>query len=202
MPELPEVEIIVNDLRCELIGRKIQDVQSDWPKYFQLPKSEAAFRTCVIERVITGVDRRAKNVLIHLEGGHLLLVHQKISGRLMVGNRERTKRLIGSSQSLWQPVTSAASTRQPTSRFIRLVFELDDGGQLALSDLPKFAKVLCGPRDAILNLDEIRRLGPEQIGSTVYSFRFQKIVRGQNRTDQAAPHESQLHRGHRKYLLR
>ena len=37
MPELPEVEIIVNDLRCELIGRKIQDVQTDWPKYFQLP---------------------------------------------------------------------------------------------------------------------------------------------------------------------
>lgn len=99
MPELPEVEIIVNDLRCELIGRKIQDVETDWPKYFQLPKSEAAFRTCVIGRVITGVDRRAKNVLIHLEDGHLLLVHQKISGRLMVGNWERTKRLIGSTHS-------------------------------------------------------------------------------------------------------
>ena len=163
MPELPEVEIIVNDLRSELVGRKIQDVQTDWPKYFQLPKSEAAFRTCVIGRVITAVDRRAKNVLIHLEGGYLLLVHQKISGRLMVGNWKRTKRLIGSTHSLWQPVTSATSTHKPAGRFIHLVFELDDGRQLALSDLRKFAKVLCGPRETILNLDEIRGLGPEPL---------------------------------------
>ena len=178
MPELPEVEIIVNDLRSELIGRKIQDVQTDWPKYLQLPKSEAAFRTCVIGRVITGVDRRAKNVLIHLEGGHLLLVHQKISGRLMVGNWERTKRLIGSTHSLWQPVTSAASTHQLAGRFIHLVFELDDGRQLALSDLRKFAKVLCGPRDAILNLDEIRRLGPEPLDPRFTFSDFKRLFEG------------------------
>jgi formamidopyrimidine-DNA glycosylase len=80
---------------------------------------------CVIGRVITAVDRRAKNVLIHLEGSYLLLVHQKISGRLMVGNWERTKRLIGSTHSLWQPVTSATATHQPVGRFSHLLFQLD-----------------------------------------------------------------------------
>ena len=178
MPELPEVEIIVNDLRSELVGRKIQDVQTDWPKYFQLPKSEVAFRRCVIGRVIMAVDRRAKNVLIHLEGSYLLLVHQKISGRLVVGNWERTKRLIGSTHSLWQPITSAASTHQPASRFIHLVFELDDGRQLALSDLRKFAKLLCGPRDTILNRDEIRRLGPEPLDPRFTFSDFKRLFEG------------------------
>lgn len=178
MPELPEVEIVVNDLRRELIGRKILDVQTDWPKYFQLPRSEAAFRMCVTGRVITAVDRRAKNVLIHLEGDHLFLVHQKLSGRLIIGNWERTKRLTGSTHSLWQPVPSATSARQPTGRFIHLVFELDDGRQLALSDLRKFAKVLCGPRDAILNLDEIRRLGPEPLDPKFAFSDFERLFEG------------------------
>lgn len=178
MPELPEVEIIVSDLRPELIGRTILDVQTDWPKYFQLPTSEPAFRQCVIGRVITAVDRRAKNVLIHLEGGHLLLVHQKMSGRLMVGNWERTEHPIGSRHSQWRPAPSAASTRQPTGRFIHLVFGLDDGRQLALSDLRKFAKVLCGREETILNLDEIRRLGPEPLSPRFTLAEFERLFQG------------------------
>jgi formamidopyrimidine-DNA glycosylase len=124
------------------------------------------------------VDRRAKNVLIHLEGSYLLLVHQKISGRLVVGNWERTKRLVGSTHSLWQHVTSATSTHQPASRFIHLVFELDDGRQLALSDLRKFAKLLCGPRDTILNRDEIRRLGPEPLDPRFTFSDFKRLFEG------------------------
>ena len=40
-------------------------------------------------KAITAVDRRGKNILISLMGDYLLLIHQKISGRLMVGNWER-----------------------------------------------------------------------------------------------------------------
>ena len=89
MPELPEVEIIVRDLRPQIIGRRILGLHTDWPKYFTFPSSEVGFRTCVIGKAITAVDRRGKNVLISLTGDYLLLVHQKISGRLLVGNWER-----------------------------------------------------------------------------------------------------------------
>ena len=113
VPELPEVEIIARDLRANIVGRKILDVQTDWPKYFRLPKSSAAFKACVAGRRITAVDRRGKNVLIHMADGYLLLIHQKISGRLLVGNWRRVQNR-NTGRSRWQPAPSprnAALTR-------------------------------------------------------------------------------------------
>jgi formamidopyrimidine-DNA glycosylase len=66
MPELPEVEMIVRDLRSKIVGRRILGVHTDWPKYFRLPSSEAGFRACISGKVITAVDRRSKDVLISL----------------------------------------------------------------------------------------------------------------------------------------
>lgn len=34
MPELPEVQTIVNDLNRKIKGLTIADVWTDWPKYF------------------------------------------------------------------------------------------------------------------------------------------------------------------------
>ena len=52
MPELPEVEILVNELRPRLVGRQIVDVQTDWPKY--VSASEEGSR-------VSGLCRRPQN---------------------------------------------------------------------------------------------------------------------------------------------
>jgi len=173
MPELPEVEVIVRELGGALIGRRIVDVQTDWPKYFHLPKSEADFRSCIKGRRIDAIVRRAKYILIHLSQDHLLLVHQKISGRLQMG------------KWVWKPTGSqAVSRRQPVAsgdnvprggRFIHLIFELDNGEQLGLSDLRKFAKVMCGPERVILNLPELRNLGPEPLSPHLTFPKFERL---------------------------
>lgn len=180
MPELPEVEVIVNELRPKLVGRRITGVHTDWPKYFRLPQSESEFGARIIGKKIVAVDRRAKNVLIHLTESHLLLIHQKISGRLLIGNWERSsKREADKTQhSLWQPVRSDGDAATAPGRFIHLVFDLDDGRQLGLSDLRKFAKVLCGKEETILNLPEIRRLGPEPLDPRFTFAAFQRLFDG------------------------
>jgi formamidopyrimidine-DNA glycosylase len=172
MPELPEVEVIVNELRPRLVGRRIVGVQTDWPKYFQLPKAETDFRSCIRGRRINSVSRRAKYILIRLSGNHLLAVHQKISGRLLVGRWVRKP--VGRHYSQWQPSRSGDNA-PPRGRFIHLVFELDNGEQLALSDLRKFAKVLCGPEQAILHLPEIRDLGPEPLAPEFTFLKFEGL---------------------------
>ena len=172
MPELPEVEVIVNELRPRLVGRRIVGVQTDWPKYFQLPKAETDFRSCIKGRRINSVSRRAKYILIRLSGDHLLAVHQKISGRLLVGRWVRKP--VGRHYSQWQPSRSGDNA-PPRGRFIHLVFELDNGEQLALSDLRKFAKVLCGPEQAILDLPEIRDLGPEPLAPEFTFLKFEGL---------------------------
>jgi formamidopyrimidine-DNA glycosylase len=180
MPELPEVEMIVKDLRSKIVGRRILGVQTDWPKYFRLPSSEAGFRACITQQSHYGVDRRSKNVLISLTGDYLLLIHQKISGRLLVGNWERkSESQAGSTpHSLWQPVSPLRGSPVPQGRFIHLLFDLDDGRQLGLSDLRKFAKALCGKREVILNRPEIRQLGPEPLDPQFTLARFKQLFAG------------------------
>jgi len=173
MPELPEVEVIVRELRRRLLGRRIVDVQTDWPKYFHLPKSEGDFRSCVKGRRIDSIERRAKYILIHLSRNHLLLVHQKISGRLQMGKWAR-KPAGSQVASRWQPVAPGDNAPRG-GRFLHLIFALDNGEQLGLSDLRKFAKVMCGPTRALFDLPEIRDLGPEPLSPHLTFPKFQRL---------------------------
>ena len=95
MPELPEVQTIVNDLNKKVVGRRIVGVWFDWPKMLKDPldqqKNKVAHKhVAAFERVIKGkkilkVVRRAKNILIYLSNDFLLLIHLKMTGHLLVG---------------------------------------------------------------------------------------------------------------------
>lgn len=184
MPEMPEVETIARGLNRKLKGRKIIGLWTDWPKYFKLPRGERAFRKHITAKKIKSVGRRGKNVLIRLSDDHLLLIHQKMSGHLMVGRWQRTKSRL--SEKLpenwrgqkWIPSPLQGPFMDPMNRFIRLVFFLDDGQMLALSDLRRFAKVLCALRGAILNLPDIKNLGPEPLGQGLTFGKFKKLFEG------------------------
>jgi len=63
-----------------------------------------------------------------------------------------------------------------------LVFGLDNGDQLGLSDLRKFAKLLCGPEQAMLNLPEILNLGPEPLAPEFKFQQFQRLFTGKRGT--------------------
>lgn len=191
MPELPEVETIVRGLRKGVVGREIVDVWTDWPKYFR-SSSESGFRKCVLRRTIRGLDRRGKNILFFLSHNQLLLIHQKLSGHLMVGKWVRNKvksqkfkvqsfnvasRHILEDQKFreawadqeWVPEPFSGALADPMNRFIRLIFFLDNGEMIAFSDIRRFGKVLCGPEELILNLPDLKDLGPEPL-STDFSY--------------------------------
>lgn len=188
MPELPEVETIVKGLNKKIRGRKIIDIWTDWPKYFRLHKGEKEFRKHVVGKKILGIERRAKNVLIHLSGDHLLLIHQKMSGHLMVGKWKSKSKFTTSHvvnleekwlNQKWIPEASSISPFwDPMNRFIRLIFFLDDKEMLALSDLRRFAKVLCAPREIIYNFPEFMGLGPEPLDPKFTYERFAGLFGG------------------------
>ena len=90
-----------------------------------------------------------------------------------MGRRAR-KPIGGGHHSQWQPVRSVGNA-PPRGRFIHLVFELDNGKQLVLSDLRKFAEVLCGAKQAILDLPEIRNLGPEPLAPEFTFLNFERL---------------------------
>ena len=177
MPELPEVELTVRDLRANIVGRTIVNLETDWPKYFKLPKSQAAFRERVAGRRIIAVDRRGKSILIHLSEDYLLLIHQKISGSLLVGNWERV-RDAESGRLRWLPAPPAPGLPPTRGRFVHLLFNLDNGRQLGLSDLRKFGKALCAKEELILDLPEMRNLGPDPLDPQFTFARFLELFAG------------------------
>src|SRR5258708_26543838 len=80
MPELPEVETIVADLRPHLVGRTIVRCELRFPSIVRHPEPET-FIDSITGLRIEAVGRRGKFILITLEGGRPLVVHLGLSGQ-------------------------------------------------------------------------------------------------------------------------
>src|SRR3989344_589796 len=173
MPELPEVQTIVNDLNKKILGRKIVGVWLNTLKIIKKPKA-ADLEKQIKGLRIKAVKRRGKNILIYLEKCQmlnvgcqtfLLLIHQKLTGHLLMGKWKIEK---GRVKSLLK-----GPLREKVNGYIHLIFYLDNGWQLALSDLRKFAKVLFGLKEEIENLPDLKRIGPEPLDE---SFKVDKFI--------------------------
>lgn len=81
MPELPEVETIVRQLRQLLRGKKITAVEVRHTK--MVDGKSAAVRRALIGRTITGAERRAKIVCLMLDSGQRVVIHLKMTGQLI-----------------------------------------------------------------------------------------------------------------------
>ncbi len=184
MPELPEVQTVVNDLNKKIVGRKITGVWFDWPKMIKDPldqsrikvahKHVAAFEGFVKGEKFVEVRRRAKNILIYLTHGKMLLAHLKMTGHLLVGKWEIDgKKVI--------PISPKAIVEDPYNKYIHLIFYLDNGQMLGFSDLRKFAKIIVGPIEVIENLPELVKLGPEPLEKSFTYGKMAEIIKAEHR---------------------
>ncbi len=83
MPELPEVEAVCRRLQKEVAGRTILRASINRPQVTK-PQSPRSFARKLAKRKIQRVERRAKNVLLHLDHGEALKVHLRMTGDLLV----------------------------------------------------------------------------------------------------------------------
>jgi formamidopyrimidine-DNA glycosylase len=181
MPELPEVETIVRDLRKKIIGRKIKSVWFDSPRQIFLQKKMVGFKLvrapklADFEKQIKGskiidIQRRAKNILIYFTNDKMMLIHQKMTGHLLYGKWSVAG---GKLKPLLKGVM-----QEKVNNFIHFILYFDNGWQLALSDMRKFAKVIFGDKKEIENLKELRELGPEPLERDFDFKKFKQIIGG------------------------
>ncbi len=161
MPELPEVQTIVSDLKKVLPGLKITGFWTDIASFRKIEDKAVA-------RKISGLERKGKNILIHLSGNLTLLIHQKMTGHLLYGKWKVKDRE-------WKSIIPGP-LNDPENRFIRLLFFLSNGRQLALCDMRKFAKALTWPTDKLAELDDIKNLGPDPFDKNFTFRRFKEII--------------------------
>ena len=80
MPELPEVETIVRQLRERGVeGRTIEQVRITWAPMVA-PYSKRAFTQRLQNRQILSVERRGKWIEMALSDGHFLFIHLRMAG--------------------------------------------------------------------------------------------------------------------------
>jgi formamidopyrimidine-DNA glycosylase len=89
MPELPEVETIVRDLRKNIIGKKIVNVFASKEKFVRNISFEK-FKKEILGKEILEVNRRGKYILIKLSLNYILLIHLKMTGRVILEKDDYT----------------------------------------------------------------------------------------------------------------
>ena len=94
MPELPEVTTTVNGLKKALKGLSFVDVWTDLDRENPIKQFIGTikdrrffkkFRNELKNKRVISVERRAKNILIHISGGNTILIHLKMTGHIIVG---------------------------------------------------------------------------------------------------------------------
>ena len=144
MPELPEVETVVRDLRrAGLAGRRILNARVFWPRTIAAPAA-ARFPRAIRGLEIRALARRAKFVVLTLSGGWTLLIHLRMSGHLDVLPPKTRPR-----------------------RHDRVILTLDNGRQLHFEDTRKFGRIWLVREPAQV----LGKLGPEPLELAAADFR-------------------------------
>ena len=167
MPELPEVETIVRDLRKEVLHRTFIDIWTDAANMIKKDTLEN-FKKKLVGKEIIGVRRRAKNVLIDLSDDYVLLIHQKIAGHLLFGKWKLEK-------NHWISEKDGPLLADPINNYIHVVFTLDDKTQIALSDARKFAKAELWKREELEKSEDFLKIGPEPLEDNFTFSDFKKL---------------------------
>jgi len=135
MPELPEVETTARGLKPLIVNQNIVSIGIYRPKLrWEIPKH---LSTTLKDRIIQGVGRRAKYLLVHFEHGTLIL-HLGMSGSMRV-----------------------VATELPLKKHEHFELTFDNNTSLRFDDPRRFGAVLWQNKDETLPLFE--SLGPEPL---------------------------------------
>ena len=139
MPELPEVEVLRRSLEPAVVGVRIERVRT-WNRALREPVSRGLSRR-VAGRRIERLRRRAKYLLIDLEGGVTVVVHLGMSGRFTLVPEEEP--------------------RQPHEH---VALYLDSGRRLRLRDPRRFGLMFTRATNRLPADRHFRHLGVEPLG--------------------------------------
>jgi formamidopyrimidine-DNA glycosylase len=141
VPELPEVETVVRELRPNLVGRRITATRVSKLRLRKPWRTDWA--RALAGRPIAAVTRRGKWIIIEVtEGGPYLVVHLGMTGQFTV-----------------------APADAPRRDHTHLVFDLDDGAELRFRDVRRFGSATLFPGRPDLEASFVSAgLGPEPFG--------------------------------------
>lgn len=156
MPELPEVETIRKQLAGSIVRKKIARVTVRYPKvvHGMLPD---AFERTLRGKAIVGIGRQGKLIFVRIAGGKTLVVHLKMTGRLLLVKYDA------------QPNKST-----------EVVFVFGDGTGLHYDDLRRFGYMKILPSAEEGRVVQKEQLGLDFFDRAMTAKKFRELVRSRN----------------------
>jgi len=178
MPELPEVQTVINDLNKKIKGDKIVDFWSNWKKSIK-KISGVKFTNEIKGRKILGARRLGKNIFIDLSKKNsqsnisekILYIHLKMTGHLLVkDNSIKVKKYFD----------------EKVNQYIHHIWYLKnkkgENKTLEFSDLRKFGKIMLVDTEKIKELPELKRLGIDAMSRFFRLNKFKEILKRKNKS--------------------
>lgn len=142
MPELPEVETVMRGLSPHMVGMKLSRVEQRRENLrFAFPEK---FVSRLSGKTITGMQRRAKYILVTLSSGEILILHLGMSGRFTVN-------------------AGADAPVKPAHDHV--VFHLSNGDVVTYNDPRRFGFMDLVPCGELERHKFFKDLGPEPLGN-------------------------------------
>jgi formamidopyrimidine-DNA glycosylase len=183
MPELPEVETVVSELRPKLKNKKIKHVSVMMPKMVAMgPKTLSNLRktdSSIAEKFaqtlkgqkITDIQRRAKMIIIDLAGEYAILVHLKMTGQLIYFDKKELDKQIRLFNRLnYKPV------HLPT-KSTHVIFDFNDGSKLFYNDFRQFGYLKLVTDKELLQVPELQGYGPEPLEKNFNYEELEKLFK-------------------------
>lgn len=160
MPELPEVETVRRGLQVQVVGRRIASVEVGRERTVRRT-SRAAVIDGLTGATITEVNRRGKYLLCTLDTGDHLMVHLRMSGRLLV---------------------APAGTERPPHTHVVMHLEGEPAQELWFVDPRTFGEVVVfDPLNVATEMPELAKMGIDPIADGLDRAQFARLLRSRSR---------------------
>ncbi len=160
MPELPEVETVRRGLDQHLIGRQVERVEVGRLRTVRRT-SAAALIDGLSGVTFTGTSRRGKYLLVYLDSGDQLMIHLRMSGRVLL---------------------SEPGAVRPPHTHVVLHLSGEPAKELWFVDPRTFGEmVVFDPDNVAVELPELSKLGIDPITDGISRARLAALLAGRGR---------------------
>ena len=157
MPELPEVEIIKNNLSDYLVNKTFHSIKVFTSKLrYKIPHNLVE---SVKNQRVTHISRVAKYIIVSLDNNYALLIHLGMTGNFLINTKKK---------------------KQKDSKHVRIRFVMSDESKIDYVDIRKFGffKLVTPQKNEIRKL--LAELGPDALSDEFNTNYLQNTLK--NRT--------------------
>ncbi|MCL2522549.1 MAG: DNA-formamidopyrimidine glycosylase [Erysipelotrichales bacterium] len=154
MPELPEVETVVQSLKKVLLGKKVSDIEVKYNKIIRMPVDD--FKEKLIGLEIKDITRKAKYLIFDF-GDLSMVSHLRMEGKFHYN----------------------LNKRDSYGKHEHIIFYFSDGSELIYDDVRKFGEMHLKNNQELFLTEPLKKLGPDantDIDQKIFAKALKKTI--------------------------